>query len=58
MATNLEKLRDLLHELFELNRADLDFGIYRVINQRRDEVIRFLDRDLLPQVRGCDPGVW
>lgn len=49
--TNLEKLRGLLQELFQLDQADLDFGIYRIMNQKRDEVVRFLDKDLLPQVR-------
>jgi len=50
VATNLEKLRSLLQELFQMDRADLDFGIYRIMNQKRDEVVRFLDKDLLPQV--------
>jgi len=49
--TNLEKLRGLLQELFQLDQADLDFGIYRIMNQKRDEVVRFLDKDLLPQVQ-------
>ena len=51
MASNLEKLRGLLQELFQLDQADLDFGIYRIMNQKRDEVVRFLDKDLLPQVK-------
>ena len=51
MATNLEKLRVLLQELFQLDQADLDFGIYRIMNQKRDEVVRFLDKELLPQVK-------
>lgn len=53
MATNLEKLRGLLQELFQLDQADLDFGIYRIMNQKRDEVVRFLDKDLLPQVQAA-----
>jgi adenine-specific DNA-methyltransferase len=51
VATNPEKLRGLLQELFQLDQADLDFGIYRIMNQKRDEVVRFLDKDLLPQVQ-------
>ena len=51
MNDNFRKLRDLLTELFQLDAADLDFGIYRIMNQKRDEIVRFLDRDLLPQVR-------
>lgn len=51
MATNFEKLRAKLEEMFMLDRADLDFGIYRIMNSKRDEILRFLDKDLLPQVR-------
>jgi len=50
-STQYEKLQRLLRELFRTNQADLDFGIYRVINQKRDEVEQFLDNDLLPQVK-------
>jgi adenine-specific DNA-methyltransferase len=50
-ATSSERLRGLLRELFQFDRADLDFGIYRIMNQRRAEIGRFLDEDLLPQVR-------
>lgn len=53
MPTHLEKFRDLLKELFQLDQADLDFGIYRIMNQKRDEIIRFLDKDLLPQVQAA-----
>ncbi len=51
MPTNLEKLRGLLQELFQLDQADLDFGIYRIMNTKREEIVRFLDKDLLPQVQ-------
>jgi adenine-specific DNA-methyltransferase len=46
-----DKFRGLLAELFMFDRADLDFGIYRIMNAKRDEVTRFLDHDLLPQVK-------
>ncbi|HCH65431.1 MAG TPA: site-specific DNA-methyltransferase, partial [Deltaproteobacteria bacterium] len=49
----LEKLRTLLAELFQLDQADLDFGIYRILNQKRADVERFLDEDLLPQVKAA-----
>ena len=51
MTTNLEKLQILLRELFQLDQADLDFGIYRIMNHSRDEIVRFLEEDLLPQVQ-------
>jgi len=47
---NREKLRSLLRELFQFDSADLDFGIYRIMNQKRAEVERFIERDLLDAV--------
>src|SRR5580765_2289011 len=49
--SNLSKFKNLLAELFMFDQADLDFGIYRIMNAKRDEITRFLDNDLLPQVR-------
>jgi adenine-specific DNA-methyltransferase len=40
-----------LKEMFQMDQADLDFGIYRIMNAKRDEVERFLDKDLLPTLR-------
>ncbi len=51
MSQNLEKLKRLLAELFQFDQAELDFGIYRIMNAKRDEITRFLEGDLLPQVR-------
>jgi len=48
---NLEKLKQLLAELFQLDQADLDFGIYRIMNAKRAEIMRFLENDPLSQVR-------
>src|SRR5579875_4092641 len=50
MSENLEKFKSLLAELFQLDQADLDFGIYRIMNAKREEITRFLKNDLLPQV--------
>jgi adenine-specific DNA-methyltransferase len=49
--SNLSKFKGLLAELFMFDQADLDFGIYRIMNAKRDEITRFLNNDLLPQVR-------
>jgi len=49
----IDKLRAKLSELFQLDQADLDFGIYRIMNAKRDEITRFLDQDLLPQVKAA-----
>lgn len=48
---SFDKLKTKLAELFQLDQADLDFGIYRIMNARRDEILQFLDSDLLPQVQ-------
>ncbi len=56
MPTKFERLQTLLAELFQLDRADLDFGIYRIMNLRRDEITRFLSEELLPQVRTALAG--
>ena len=50
MSDNLKKFKNLLEELFQMDQADLDFGIYRIMNAKRDEISKFLDEDLLPQV--------
>jgi adenine-specific DNA-methyltransferase len=44
---NRKKLQSLLRDLFQFDHADLDFGIYRIMNQKRREVERFVEEDLL-----------
>ena len=51
MLTQYEKLKDILREMFQMDQADLDFGIYRIMNAKRGEIEKFLDDDLLPQVK-------
>ena len=51
MQDNYRKLKKILREMFQMDQADLDFGIYRIMNQKRAEVEQFLDHDLLPQVK-------
>ena len=46
-----ELLMELLRELFQLDKGDLDFGLYRVMNMKAAEIEAFLARDLLPQAR-------
>lgn len=50
---NFEKLKAKLRELFELDKADLDFGIYRILRSRHAEITEFLDRHLEKTVRGA-----
>lgn len=51
ISENYQRLRDTLRELFQLDQADLDFGIYRILNQRRKEVEAFLEEHLPRRVR-------
>ena len=51
MSEKYEKLKTLLKELFQLDQPDLDFGIYRVLHAKSAEVSKFLDKNLLPQVK-------
>lgn len=41
-----DKLKRKLRELFQMDKADLDFGIYRIMNQKRAELDVFIDNDL------------
>src|SRR5690606_38610204 len=51
MSDPFKKLVNLLKELFQLDHPDLDFGIYRIMRARSAEIAKFLEQDLLPQVR-------
>lgn len=51
MSSKLEELREILMEMFQFDQADLDFGIYRIINQKREEIKDFMDNRLLPEVK-------
>ena len=54
-----ERLREVLREMFQLDRGDLDFGLYRIMNLKRTEVERFLSEDLLPQARELlEVSIW
>ena len=48
-----DRLKAILREMFQLDRGDLDFGLYRIMNLKAKEIEAFLDNDLLPQVRGA-----
>ncbi len=45
-----EKLQNKLRELFQFESSDLDFGIYRILNHKRDDIERFIEEDLLDAV--------
>ena len=51
-----DRLKAILREMFQLDRGDLDFGLYRIMNLKAKEIEEFLDTDLLPQVRTALAG--
>ena len=42
----LDRFTKLLKEIFELDKSDLDFGIYRVMNLRKTQIEEFLTQGL------------
>lgn len=50
MQKQYEKFKAILREMFQMDQADLDFGIYRIMNAKRAEIEKYLDEDLKPQV--------
>lgn len=47
----LNELTHKLKEIFQINRADLDFGIYRILNSRSQEIERYLSHTLPQAVK-------
>ena len=47
MPTPREKFQELLKKLFQFNCAELDFGIYRIMNQKRAVIEQFIETDLV-----------
>lgn len=45
MTVPVVKFQMLLRELFQFDCVDLDFGIYRTMNRRRDVIERFIAQD-------------
>ena len=41
-----QKFADLLREMFQLNQPELDFGLYRIMHARKDDINRFIEQDL------------
>lgn len=50
---SLDELIAKLKEIFQTDRADLDFGIYRILNSRSAEINHYLSRELPAQVKAA-----
>ena len=46
------RFQELLRELFQFNCADLDFGIYRIMNHKRNAIERFIGEELPARIAG------
>lgn len=51
MSDYRQQLQRLLKDLFQFDSADLDFGIYAIMNQKRDQIERFIEQELLDAVQ-------
>lgn len=47
----LLRLIERLKEIFEIDKSDLDFGIYRILNIRKKEIEKFLAEGLPKRVQ-------
>src|SRR5215207_6608300 len=45
-----DKLQDLLKQLFQFESKDLNFGIYRIMNHKREEIEHFINEGLAKAV--------
>ena len=46
MSEHQQRFQALLRELFQFDSADLDFGIYRIMNHKRDAIERYIAEDM------------
>ena len=44
-----QKFATLLREMFQLDQPELDFGIYRIMHARKDDINRFIEQGPLPK---------
>ncbi len=47
---SIQKFQDILKKLFQFEASDLDFGIYRILNYKRDRIEKFIQEDLKNKV--------
>ena len=46
----ITKFQALLKNLFQFDSSDLDFGIYRILNYKHDQIEKFIDEDFIEKV--------
>jgi len=50
MTENQKKFMNILRDMFQFDQADLDFGIYRIMRMKHDEINKFIEEDLPIQI--------
>lgn len=50
---SIQKFQNLLKGLFQFETSDLDFGIYRILNYKRDQIEKFVQEDLIDKVESA-----
>ncbi len=45
-----EKLIKLLTKIFQFENEDLDFGVYKILNYKKDEISQFIQKDLIEEI--------
>ncbi|MGB9694037.1 MAG: hypothetical protein ACPLYF_04265, partial [Fervidobacterium sp.] len=46
----IQKFQELLRKLFQFSASDLDFGIYRILNYKREMIKKFIEQDIVDKV--------
>ena len=49
----IQKFQELLKNLFQFEASDLDFGIYRILNYKRDQIEKFIQKYLVDKVESA-----
>jgi len=50
---SVKKFQELLRDLFQFSASDLDFGIYRILNYKRSQIEKFIQKDLVERVESA-----
>ncbi len=56
MSSKFNDLKTKLREIFQIDKQDLDFGIYRILNARAKQIDDFLNNSLASKVRNALAG--
>ena len=46
-----EELKNKLMEIFQFESEDLDFGIYRIMNYKRQEIKKFIEEEFIDEIK-------